>query len=54
MQPYRLTSVANQDVLEIWMYVARDNVEAADGLVDRFTETYERLVDNPRIGESVE
>ena len=51
---YRLTRRAEQDVLDIWLYIAADNITAADKLVDRFTEIYERLADNPGIGSSQE
>jgi len=46
----RLTEQAEDDVLEIWEYIAADNVSAADRLVDRFTETYEKLARNPGMG----
>ena len=40
---YRLTAQAETDVREIWVYIGADNVAAADNLVDRFTETFQRL-----------
>ena len=46
----RLTQQAEEDVLEIWDYIARDNIPAADRLVDRFTEMYERLARSPGMG----
>ncbi len=54
MAGYCITAPAEQDVLDIWLYIARDNIHAADRLVDRFTETFERLAENPHMGESVE
>ena len=49
-QRYRLTRQAEADVLEIWLYIARDSIPAADRLIDRFTETYELLASNPGVG----
>ncbi len=46
----RLTEQAEDDILEIWEYIAADNISAADRLVDRFTETYEKLAQNPGMG----
>lgn len=46
----RLTEQAREDILDIWEYIARDNVQAADGLVDRFTDTYQKLADLPGMG----
>ncbi len=46
----RLTEQAEEDVVEIWSYIADDNPSAADRLVDRFSETYEKLAYNPGMG----
>ena len=51
---YRLTKQAEVDVQDIWLYIAADNVNAADRLVDRFTETFEQLATTPRIGQAQE
>ena len=34
MKPFVLTPRAEQDVIDIWDYVADDNIEAADHLID--------------------
>lgn len=47
---YRLTPQACEDVIAIWDYIAADNEDAADRLVDQFTETYERLARMPHVG----
>lgn len=47
---YRLTEQAREDVLAIWQYIAEDNADAADRLIDKFTETYATLARSPRIG----
>jgi len=46
----RLTSLAEQDITDIWLFIARDNVEAADRIIDRFTETFRLLANRPNIG----
>lgn len=51
---YRLTRQAEADVLDIWMYVAAHSPEAADRLVERFTETFELLASQPRIGTKMD
>ena len=52
MARYRLTSQAITDVDEIWLYIARDNLTAADRLIDRFTEVYEHLSAHPGMGQA--
>jgi toxin ParE1/3/4 len=54
MPAYRLTVLAEQDVLDIWLYIAEDNLAAADRLVDRFTEAFQLLANNPGMGEKVD
>lgn len=54
MAIYHLSSIAEQDVIGIWLYIARDNIDAADRMVDRFKEVYETISRNPKMGESVE
>ena len=50
MPRYSLTSQAELDLEEIIFYIAQDNVDAALSLEARFTNVFELLVDNPRIG----
>ena len=47
---YRLTEQAREDVLDIWKYIAADNLDAADRMADQFTATYERLARSPNVG----
>jgi toxin ParE1/3/4 len=47
---YRLTEQAREDVLDIWQYIAADNPDAADRIIDQFTATYGSLARSPRIG----
>ena len=46
------TYPARDDVRQIWLYIAKDNVTAADRLVDKFDETLHILARNPWIGQS--
>ena len=41
MSRYRLTRLADTDLLEIWDYIARDSLAAADRQIDRFLELFE-------------
>jgi toxin ParE1/3/4 len=49
--PYRLSALAEQDLEEIWSYVAGDASPAtADRLIDAIIERFELLAERPRIG----
>ena len=45
---------AELDAIEIWVHVARRDPNAADRLVDRFTETIERLALQPMLGRAAD
>ena len=48
---YRLSELAEQDLLEIWLYVAADaTVERADRLLEAIGDRFELLAENPRMG----
>ena len=47
-------STAKADAREIWAYIAQDNPDAADRLLDRFDRLFRLLVSQPLIGKSVE
>ena len=49
---YRLTVRAEEDVRDIWLYIATDNIDAADKLIDHLTHLYEQLASNPDMGPS--
>jgi len=51
MATYHIATPAEKDVLGIWLYIAQDNLAAADRMVDRFTEAYELLAKNPEMGQ---
>lgn len=52
MAPGRLirTTQAEEDLIEIWTYIAQDNPRAADRLLDTLDEKSRQLADNPRLG----
>jgi toxin ParE1/3/4 len=45
---------AELDAIEIWVHVARRDAGAADRLVDRLTESIERLAAQPMLGRSAD
>ena len=44
------TRQSREDYLTIWLYIAKDNVEAADKLVEKFDQTISLIAGSPRIG----
>ena len=49
--PYRLSALAEQDLDEIWSYVADDaSPTAADRLIDAIVDRFELLAEQPRMG----
>jgi toxin ParE1/3/4 len=51
--PYRLSRLAEQDLEEIWSYVAEDaSPTTADRLIDAIFDRFELLVERPRMGRS--
>jgi len=50
---YRLSALAEQDLEEIWFYVAEDASPAtADRLIDTIFDRFELLVQQPRMGRN--
>jgi toxin ParE1/3/4 len=47
-----LTDSANQDRLDIWLYVAADNLDAADRLLDEIDKTLRLLAGAPGLGRA--
>ena len=47
---YSISPAAKADLEEIWLYIATDNLDAADRLLDEFSLNFKRLVDNPHLG----
>ena len=52
MRRYRLDRDARTDLYEIHDYVARDNLSAADRLIDTFTEKLRLLASQPFMGQA--
>jgi plasmid stabilization system protein ParE len=50
MRPFILTPRAEQDVSDIWDYIADDSIEAADRVLAALEKTMHRLAKNPGIG----
>lgn len=49
--PYRLSPLAEQDLREIWSYVADDaSAERADRLIDAIFDRLDLLAEYPRMG----
>jgi toxin ParE1/3/4 len=46
----QLSRLAEQDLLDIWSYIARDNPDAADRFVDLLTEKCAILAESPDMG----
>jgi len=50
MKKVRLSDHAREDLDEIWLSIAADNVTAADGLIDRLEVLLQRLLQFPEMG----
>jgi toxin ParE1/3/4 len=49
--PYQLSALAEQDLEEIWSYVAEDaSPTTADRLIDAIIDRFELLSERPRMG----
>jgi toxin ParE1/3/4 len=50
MPTYRRTSQAENDLLEIWLYIAEDNIKAADKLLSTIDSKCRLLAYSPHLG----
>lgn len=50
MASYKLTKPAESDLLSIWRYIAEDNPQAADSVLDLIEAHFSQLSRNPKIG----
>ena len=49
--PYRLSSRAERDLDEVWLYVAEDaSPTTADRLIDDIVDRFDLLTEQPRMG----
>lgn len=54
MARLRRTSDARNDLTAIWLYIAQDNLTAADRLMDEIDHTLKLALRFPHIGEAVD
>ena len=52
MAVFQKTAQAEEDLIDIWLYIAQDNPAAADDLLDTFEEKGWLLADNPKLGQA--
>jgi toxin ParE1/3/4 len=50
MPSFRFLPLARDDLNEIWEYIAQDNLDAAERLVERIEELCELLATHPHLG----
>ncbi len=44
------TTQSEEDLIEIWLYIAQDNPPAADRVLDDMEQRFIMLADNPQMG----
>ena len=49
---YEIAAEAENDLIDIWHYIARDSDKAADRFLDRLNEKFGALARNPNIGRA--
>ena len=54
MRKYVLGVGAEQDLDEIWEYIAEDNIAAADRWIQKLFEAFEALAQTPKMGHKRE
>ena len=52
MAIFQKTAQAEEDLIDIWLYIAQDNPAAADNLLDSFEEKGQLLAENPELGQA--
>jgi antitoxin ParD1/3/4/toxin ParE1/3/4 len=50
MREYVLSTGAELDLNEIWEYIARDSIDAADRWIGKLFDAFEALAQNPGMG----
>jgi toxin ParE1/3/4 len=50
MSVIQRTAQAEEDLIDIWIYIAQDNPLAADRVLDDIEERFYTLADNPLMG----
>jgi toxin ParE1/3/4 len=54
MKQFRVSDVARSDLDEIWLYIAQDNLDAADKLIHAVVSRFPKLAAMPLIGRQRE
>ena len=52
MSRYRLSQQSHSDLEEIWLYIALDNLAAADRFIDELVGKFRTLAEQPGIGHA--
>ena len=52
MSRYELTKEALGDIDELWLYIAEDNIEAANRVSDAILDACDLLADQPHVGHT--
>ena len=52
MSAILITPAAEEDLINIWLYIAHDNEAAANHVYDAAENTFKLLADSPRMGTS--
>jgi toxin ParE1/3/4 len=50
MPDIRRTAQAEEDLIDLWLYIAQDNPSAADRLLDEIEDKFVLLAAHPRLG----
>lgn len=50
MSRYAVSPDADQDLIEIWMFITEDNLEAADRIINDIVSKFDLLAQNPKMG----
>jgi toxin ParE1/3/4 len=50
MPGFILTAKAEEDLLDIWLYIATENPDAADHMLDSINVKFQLLAENPELG----
>ncbi len=52
MSSFQISAQAERDLEDIWAYIARDNEQAADALIDEIIERFPKLAKFPEMGKT--
>jgi toxin ParE1/3/4 len=52
MSQYRVSDAAHADLVDIWLYIASDNPEAADHFINSLVSRFSSLASMPHMGRA--